>query len=372
MMQNEVGVGAMRLTVTSDTTLRPCQLQSFQVRRGNKTIPSIVATQLFGHRRLNGADADGGNLLKCKSVAELLICDCIQNQFTNQFKIKRSEHLNFSLVKSFDGDIFVHVPTRKNQTDYPGLLGKGWFADTEIAQNLATREWVAVKCYNRKAEYQKIHPKLLEKEITVLKILGIYRGFAEYRGKKNVYMKLYDGQSLEQITARNLPQTISKIIACSISVIRELAKLHAMNWVHGDIHRGNIILDSLASRMHLIDFNKSTMLDENGVALMDIAGHFFNQKTNEITPEQERSYIVLNKHTDRYSLGVTLAEMILGKTPLVDRRGKMSIAMHSEFPKVYVLELENILNMLINKKCDASLEQIVLKLNCLLIKTIKK
>ena len=237
------------------------------------TIPKCVSSNLFGENKLKGAysEDNSGSLLKYKALSEIPGSDHFRNELGTKY-VKLSKHkskLPFSLIASktdSKADIFVHVPSQNKKENYPGLLGKGWYADTEIAQNLRSREWVAVKCYKHTKADRIIPQELIDKEIKVLKIIGAYKGYCEYKDKdgnvkRNVYMKMFDGKDLKVISKNELPNKLSKRIGCAISALKDLETLHKKNWIHGDIHRGNIILDNKANALHLIDFNKSETLN---------------------------------------------------------------------------------------------------------------
>lgn len=306
----------------------PCVKINSQVKPSN--MPAVVAHKIFGKNGVANVDRCSGNMLPYNSLRTIPNIGKVRFELGYDYqKTKKGfvSQVPFSLVAATkndgteDKEIFVHVPSKKHQETYPGLLGKGWFADTEIAQNLRSREWVAVKCYKHKGD-RKISDDLLEKEIEVLQILNMFRGYSEYDGKKNVYMQLIDGHELKEIKKDQMPGKLSSQIQCSISAIRSLEKLHKSNWIHGDIHRGNIMINPKNKTMTLIDFNKAAYLGDSGNAKVIQGGYTINIPGKVHENVDKNDCMELNKHTDRFALGTTLAYMFSGKKhPIKNHEG---------------------------------------------------
>lgn len=281
-------------------------------------MPDIVLEKIFGPHGLKHVDNINGSMLPYTKLKEIPGIGKARFDLGYAYqKLKKGHILPFSLFSATlsDGtkDVFVHVPSKKNLATYPGLLGKGWYADTEIAQNLRTREWVAVKRYKHKNGPQKIDDDLVQKEMEVLKILNLFKGYTEHNGKKNIYMKLFDGKELRMISKNHLPKKLSSQIQCAISAIRKLEILHQSNWIHGDIHRGNIIINTKNNSMQIIDFNKSAYLGPNGKAKVTQGGYPINIPGKVQTTLDLNASMELDKYTDRFALGTTLAYMFSGK-----------------------------------------------------------
>lgn len=292
-------------------------------------VPLVVQNKIFGINGVLGVDRENGNMLPYSSLETANIGETNKTALGYSFdKLKRDpNYLPFSLIAARMTDnkdeipqIFVHVPgNSRTSNDYPGLLGRGCFGNTEIAQNLSTREWVAVKCYKHKEPEKQLPQDLLDKEIEVLKIMGMYRGYSAYSGKKNVYMQLVDGCDLLQINPEQLPSQLSDQIESALSAITELKKLHNRNYIHGDIHRGNLILNTRDNTIKLIDFNKSTPLSSEGTA-MNVPGAYWINLPGDILAEgYNKGYMVLSKYTDRFALGTTLAYMFSQKKHPIKR-----------------------------------------------------
>jgi serine/threonine-protein kinase len=138
-----------------------------------------------------------------------------------------------------------------------------------------------------------------------------------------------EGETLQQLTAREGPLSWQRALAIGAQVARSLREAHKLGLVHRDLKPANIMLVSEGPQGDLVkvlDFGlvKSVLLEPPAVP---------GQAKTEITmngvllgsplymaPEQARNQI--DVRTDIYSLGVVLYQAIAGRTPF---RAKESI-----------------------------------------------
>lgn len=100
-------------------------------------------------------------------------------------------------------------------------------------------------------------------------------------------------------------------------VLDAIAYAHSKNIVHKDIKTGNILIDK-SNRIKVIDFGISSNLNRlNLVTSYTIAGSKFYS-----APEQIKGLSV-DHRADIYSLGITLWEMLSGKSPIKDEATKL-------------------------------------------------
>ena len=122
---------------------------------------------------------------------------------------------------------------------------------------------------------------------------------------------LYNGQNLQKIIARgSLPeQQISGYVR---QMNEALHVVHTAGLVHQDIKPANFIVMADGSIV-LIDFGISAKKDEDGRTHVTVVGH-----TTDYAPLE----VLIDKYcwpaSDYYSMGITVYEMLRGKTPYAD------------------------------------------------------
>lgn len=163
---------------------------------------------------------------------------------SNFHKIKHDESKNpFSIVKDAEGNIYAL--SRK-------ILGKGRAGKVKLAQDLKTRELVAVKIS---------HDGFLGTDVQGLKELKRFRGeqtrCSEHRFKHYVFMKYFDGITVSQfeyyIRAHELELSLDQLIHFRESLFKALDVLTERNISHGDLHSSNILIDPRTWKAEIID-----------------------------------------------------------------------------------------------------------------------
>jgi serine/threonine protein kinase/pimeloyl-ACP methyl ester carboxylesterase/Tfp pilus assembly protein PilF len=132
---------------------------------------------------------------------------------------------------------------------------------------------------------------------------------AEAEGQTFIAMAYVDGETLSEKIELG-PLKTHEVLNITIQVAEGLRKAHRKGIIHRDIKSANIMLDE-EGQAKIMDFG-----------LAKLAGQTRLTKTATImgtvaymSPEQARGETSIDHHTDIWSLGVVLYEMLSGKVP---------------------------------------------------------
>jgi serine/threonine-protein kinase len=160
--------------------------------------------------------------------------------------------------------------------------------------------------HEARAVAQLAHPNI----VTV-----IDRG--EQDGRQFIVFEFVDGENLKELVEREGRLPVREAIELALQVGRALAFAHEHGLVHRDVKPQNVLLID-DGRAKVTDFGIARELDVEG---MTTSGMVLG--TSEyIAPEQARGEPV-GPHTDVYSLGVVLYELLAGEVPF---RGESFVA----------------------------------------------
>ncbi|MCB9566605.1 MAG: AAA family ATPase [Myxococcales bacterium] len=111
-----------------------------------------------------------------------------------------------------------------------------------------------------------------------------------------------------------LPLDLPRFFAIADGVAAALADLHSQRIVHGDIKPHNILIDPSTGLIKLADFALSMTFEEAGLRPPSLSGTLAY-----LAPEQSgRLARPVDHRADLYSLGITLYELLAGRTPFAD------------------------------------------------------
>ncbi len=150
-----------------------------------------------------------------------------------------------------------------------------------------------------------------------LDVPGVIRVFAMERHNNQPMIELEDfgGDSLDNI-ARQRRLSIEELLGIAIQLTQGLSEIHAANIIHKDINPSNIVYNPKTGVAKIIDFGISTYLTREQAALVSAEG--FQGSLPYISPEQTgRMNRSIDYRSDFYSLGVTIYELLTGRTLFV-------------------------------------------------------
>lgn len=151
----------------------------------------------------------------------------------------------------------------------------------------------------------------------------------EFQGDPYMVLEYLEGQSLADL--RDTPQTIARTVEIVTGVARALVRAHQAGIVHRDLKPENIFLTS-SGTVKVLDFGIAKLVrDEEPQPPGEVnLGASYNSPAEPskrstvsgtvayMSPEQWGGAGTIDHRTDIWSLGVILAELLLGKHPLED------------------------------------------------------
>jgi serine/threonine protein kinase/CheY-like chemotaxis protein len=127
-------------------------------------------------------------------------------------------------------------------------------------------------------------------------------------------MEYLQGETLEQLLARDAPLTLEHTLELFFPVISGVHALHRRGIVHRDLKPSNIFLHHGDQRVHqpkVLDFGIAKLgPDEGGQATIGFVG-----TPSYMSPEQALGERDLDARCDQYALGVMLYECLSGRRP---------------------------------------------------------
>lgn len=216
-------------------------------------------------------------------------------------------------------------------------LGEGQNASIFLAQNLDNGEFLAVKEYDKSRQKESYHiddSKQIEIEQKVLKMLGMSRGIhrIEKENKLHVYMPYIDGVDLERAKSSEIGNVADALYYAQLAT-EKLLTLHKNNFIHADLHAGNVMICPKNKELYFVDFEKCKYMDPDTQEL-EIWGKpsFLPQRAYDKSRPKKGSGAILvpvNKETDKFGLGValhTLFSKVLGENVLsIDANGNIHL-----------------------------------------------
>jgi serine/threonine protein kinase len=227
---------------------------------------------------------------------------------------------------------FEHYELVKGEDGKPVELGRGAMGVIYKAFDVDLRCPVTLKV---------IGEKYLGDESARLRFLREARAAASVRhpnvasvfhlgrtGKNYFYaMEFVEGETLENLVRRSDRLEVKLALEIATQVTAGLAAVHKQNLVHRDIKPSNILVsleEGGAVTTKIVDLGLAKAVNEAGAeSAISTAGVFAG--TPEFASPEQFAGVQVDIRSDLYSLGVTLWEMVTGKTPF---RGTPSEVMY--------------------------------------------
>jgi eukaryotic-like serine/threonine-protein kinase len=132
----------------------------------------------------------------------------------------------------------------------------------------------------------------------------------EHEGRQFIVFEYVDGDNLKEMIERRGPAPVETALELAIQVARGLSFAHQAGLVHRDVKPQNVLLNG-DGQAKVTDFGIARSLDvQRG---MTQTGTVLGT-SDYIAPEQAQGQHV-DEHTDVYSLGVVLYELLTTETP---------------------------------------------------------
>jgi eukaryotic-like serine/threonine-protein kinase len=139
--------------------------------------------------------------------------------------------------------------------------------------------------------------------------IGVIHGFEETRdGRVFIVMAYYEGESLAE-KLHHGPLPVADAVDFAIQTAEGLAAAHSGAVVHRDIKPGNIVITK-SGMAKIVDFGLARITQSSGTTQSIASGG----TVGYMSPEQALGRTV-DQRTDIWALGITLGEMLTGKSP---------------------------------------------------------
>jgi serine/threonine protein kinase len=244
-------------------------------------------------------------------------------------------------------------------------LGKGGMGVVFKAEDIKLRRTVALKFLppeltrNTAAKDRFIQEAQAASALDHNNICTVHEIDETEEGQLFIVMAFYEGKTLKKLIDSGILE-IDRVVDIALQLARGLTKAHEHGIIHRDIKPSNIMLtqDGVAK---IVDFGLAklsgqTQLTKTSTTMGTIA---------YISPEQARGEKV-DQHTDIWSFGVTLYEMITGQLPFKGEYEPAVIhAILNEEPKPIrnlrpdvPTELEKIVDLAMKKDAGKRFQQV--------------
>lgn len=194
------------------------------------------------------------------------------------------------------------------------VIGKGGMGTVYKAYDTKLERYVAIKILNSQIIDNPAFIERFKKEakhqaqLSHPNIITVY-GFIDFKGIHGIVMEYVEGDSLDKIIREEGKLHILDCLYVLKNVLSGVGYAHSRGFVHRDIKPSNIII-GIDGTAKIMDFGISkSIFDKNVTQAGAKVGTVYY-----MSPEQIKS-TELTHHTDIYSIGATLFEMLTGYPP---------------------------------------------------------
>src|SRR5256714_457182 len=195
------------------------------------------------------------------------------------------------------------------------LVGTGGMSSVFKARDTLLERHVALKILHQHFTEDDEYVERFRREARAVASLShpnivtvIDRG--EHESKQFIVFEYVDGENLKRLIERRGPAPVETALELALQVARGLSFAHQQGLVHRDVKPQNVLLNG-DCQAKVTDFGIARSLDvQHG---MTQTGTVLGT-SDYIAPEQAQGQRV-DEHTDVYSLGVVLYELLTSEVP---------------------------------------------------------
>jgi serine/threonine protein kinase len=202
-------------------------------------------------------------------------------------------------------------PTRIAGTTIVRTIGQGGFATVYEVRDSRNRRR-AVKQLLKKRFGDPLVVNGFKKEAQFLRknrIEGVVEAYNYSHGEHALVMEYLHGISLDRVLLSHFKDFDKSVrLKIGIEICETVARIHEANALHLDLKPGNIMICA-DGRVVLTDFGVAATIAASGNPELVMG------TTNRMAPEQLLGHGEIGAHTDIFSLGVLLYELLSGTRP---------------------------------------------------------
>ncbi len=196
------------------------------------------------------------------------------------------------------------------------VIGKGGMANVFLAEDLSSRDQVALKVLNRSVS-SRIMRERFEREVAVgghlehPHIVPIMAA-GEVEGMPFLVMPYLPGDSLRQRLEKGGRLEVSEAVGIGREIADALVYAHSGGLIHRDIKPDNLLFSD--GHAMVTDFGVAVAIKASLDDRLTAPGEVLGTPTY-MSPEQAMGRFQLDTRTDIYSLGCVIFEMLIGAPP---------------------------------------------------------
>jgi serine/threonine-protein kinase len=195
------------------------------------------------------------------------------------------------------------------------IIGTGGMSSVYRAHDLLLERTVALKVLHQQYTDDEEYVERFRREARSVATLShpnivtvIDRG--EHEGRQFIVFEYVEGENLKRLIERRGPAPVTTALELGMQIARGLSFAHQQGLIHRDVKPQNVLMNG-DGQAKVTDFGIARSLDvKHG---MTQTGTVLGT-SDYIAPEQAQGQHV-DEHTDVYSLGVVLYEMLLDEVP---------------------------------------------------------
>ncbi len=195
------------------------------------------------------------------------------------------------------------------------LVGSGGMSSVFRAHDKVLERTVALKVLHERLVAQREVVDRFTREAKLVAGLSHHNIVAvidrgESDGSPFIVFEYIPGENLKQLVGRDGPLPVARALELAIEVAKGLAFAHQQGFVHRDVKPQNVLLNG-KGEAKVTDFGIARALEANEGETQ--TGTVLGT-CDYISPEQAQGRRV-DEHTDVYSLGIVLYELLTGEVP---------------------------------------------------------
>ncbi|MDH5428946.1 MAG: protein kinase [Nitrospirota bacterium] len=254
--------------------------------------------------------------------------------FSNKYQVKRE------IACGGMGTIYLATDTKLGRDVAIKMLHPQYSGEPAFAQRFLREAWAMAKLDHS----------------NIIRIWSV----EEEESSHCIVMEYFPGEDLKQIIRNRGPLPLQEGLFLVTQIIQGLAYAHYMGIIHRDIKPANILVDQ-QGKVKITDFGIAAAFSESSLTVDGTV-----MGTPEyMAPEQARAEAV-GPHTDLYSAGILLYELVTGQTPYKGIPAQTLVAKLAfgaenpalTFPSTIPVEIQNLIRKMTQQRVEDRLTDI--------------